>query len=51
MPRKYVLLIAQHMKLIDNNFDRTCLFVKGRFNEMMEKLSHDEQFMGKLASL
>lgn len=39
MPRKYILLLSQHMKLLDNTFDETHLFVKRKFSEMMEGLS------------
>ena len=51
MPRKYVLLLAQHMKLLDSRFSQAYLFVKHQFDEMMDKLSKDEPFMRKLASL
>lgn len=51
MPRKYILLLSQHMKLLDNTFDETHLFVKRKFSEMMEGLSKNALFMEKLASL
>ena len=51
MQRKYVLLISQHMKLINSEFSETYLSVKRQFDQMMEKLSRDKQFMDTLASL
>lgn len=39
------------MKLVDSEFSQTYLSVKRLFDEMMERLSQDKQFMSQLTSL